>query len=371
MAVSEEVRIVDVGTSKVLHQWEEEGLLDKLETFGGGETGLWAWSPDGDHLAVAHRGGHQDGPLMPHGNYFGDLRIMEITAERRGSIFETKIGRPNLLAFRAEDNSVLVSGGGRAEAWSLESGERLWLGRIKAGDHPLLSPGLTGSISSTSLFRLRVLDLATGESGPPLEITNGRDITAQKMGLSADLERLAIVHTPERGGKARLSVFRTDDWKVEWVMPWFTWGDLSLEFSPLGDRLAIATESKVRIIDAATGERVGKPISGCVARFSPDGRYCLLLGEDVLLVDSSSGKVLYEYEGLPGMMAAIKGPNKSRQYMEEGTLVQFSPNQSRVGLRLKDGKAMVLDCESGEVLLSLQASSREILWGRGSGGGGG
>ncbi len=57
---------------------------------------------------------------------------MEITAERRGSIFETKIVIPNQLAFRAEDNSVLVFGTGRVEAWSLENGERLWLGRIKA-----------------------------------------------------------------------------------------------------------------------------------------------------------------------------------------------------------------------------------------------
>lgn len=107
---------------------------------------------------------------------------------------------------------------------------------------------------------------------------------------------------------------------------------LSVDYSPNGRQIAVATGKNIELIDAASGQRIGKPMSGhtdgvLTVRFSPDGRQLLSGSYDntARLWDVASGTTRQVFNGHSWWVWAA----------------EFSPDANRIVTAGQDAKAIV------------------------------
>jgi WD40 repeat protein len=103
-------------------------------------------------------------------------------------------------------------------------------------------------------------------------------------------DRHVLAYVTARG---RVTVLDTDRGSVRWVSTAYA-GPRVLAWSPDGKQLALATRTKVVLLDARTGRSTAVHVEGVRAlAFAPDGRLALLRGHEVLLRTGTRLRTLF------------------------------------------------------------------------------
>jgi WD40 repeat protein len=310
----------------------------KINTVGTGFTDI-AWSPDSKRVAVATPIGVQiwDATTGKH-----PVQVQVPADPTNGSVYVYRLAwSPNsqMLAIAARQNLLVVDGQSGAIVHSYSANARTTLTTLNGPYLSALLPasGISGFLSlgwspdgrflavslASGAGRVEVLDAQTGER--VFDLPTLANAIPTEFAWSSDGQYLAAYSNAGFGETSPMAVWA---WKLSTLQivfqhPSSTAASENITWQPGSHNLAFFTNENTQVElgvwNVASGQQVRHYEANCSGplAWSPNAKeLACVQGQDALLIDATSGKPVYTYQGKDPISALAWSPDG--QYVATG-----------------------------------------------------
>jgi WD40 repeat protein len=315
--------------------WDARGQEVSAFAQVAGPTGAIAFSPDGRLLATAS------------GNQRGETKLWDIASGKQLLALRGGTWRPSGLCF-SPDGSCLATAfqDGGVRLWDVPTGrERASLkGHTDAAVCVCFSPDGQRLVTGGRDRMIKVWDVR--EAGQDLILSgHGRHV----FGLAIRPDGRLLASATDQG-EIRLWDMHSGELRRKFQVARRDNIRHGLAFSPSGERLAVAGDQGVQLLDARSGRLLGalhgrKEGVGCVA-FSPDG---------LTLAAGGPGDLLQVWDVVTGrLLNAVRTEG-------EVTGLTFAPGGQLVSVSWSSAVGCIWDARTGGQLLALKGHENGLL----------